>query len=429
MEVFVGRQPIMDVHQNVFGYEILYRKDAVNRFPDIDADQATSDVIHTFLQIGFKDLSDGKPCFVNFTENLLKNDIPAYFHPDMLVVEILETVKPSSEIIEICRRLKQNGYTIALDDFSIHSSEESLYKPLLEMVDIVKIDIKNTSRSKQLELLNLLNQYDVTLLAEKIETMEEFNRCVKDGFQYFQGFFFSKPSILSTRDLPAQNHIYFSIIEELNNNSPDIYKRISEKIEQDLSLSYKLLKLINSPAFPTIYKIKSIHQAVVLLGLKEFQKWIYVLSLRESITEHENYTNELLKMCYIRAKSCELLASELNLSEGSSFFLTGLLSLMDSLLKRPMKTIVTQLPLDDAIIRALTGKENTYRKVLDIAIAMERSEFIQIAHQMNRLGLSKEKLFNCYREAILWTQNILKEMDSLTKNQSNKRIRKKGENE
>lgn len=411
MEIFVGRQPILDVNQKVIGYEILYRNNANNQFPDINADQATSDVFNSFLQIGFEDLSEGKPCFVNFTENLLKNDIPAYFHPDMLVVEILETVEPSAEIIETCLHLKQNGYTIALDDFSIGPQDIHLYDPLLEIADIVKIDIRNTSRSRQLQLLSLLKKYDVELLAEKIETPEEYQQCLQDGYQYFQGFFFSEPAILSTRDLPVQNHIYFSIIEELNQNHPDIYKRITEKIEKDIALSYKLLKLINSPAFPTIYKIKSIQQAIVLLGLKEFQKWIYVLSLREAITEIENYTNEVLKMCYIRAKTCELIAAELGKkSDGPSFFLTGLFSLMDTLLKRPMETIVSQLPLDDGIVNALTGTDNVYKKILDLSVAVERAEWQQLDVRIKEVGLHKGNLFNCYKQAILWTQDVLKEI-------------------
>ena len=280
MEIFVARQPIFTLKQEVCAYELLYRSSNQNRFSHIDGNQATTDVINSFLEIGVDELSEGKPCFINFTEQLLEYAIPTYFQPNMIVVEVLETVKPTDKVIEICRKLKEQGYKIALDDFEMKCEGEN-FNELLKLADIIKVDIRQTSRSEQLNLLTSLKSFNLKFLAEKVETRDEYEQCLKDGYQYFQGYFFSKPMILSTSDMPVFNHNILIILQELSQFEPNI-NRITEIIEADLSLSYKLLKLINSPIIGRVYKIKSIKQAIVLLGLKELRKWIFLLSFRET---------------------------------------------------------------------------------------------------------------------------------------------------
>ena len=223
----------------------------------------------------------------------------------MIVVEVLETVKPTDKIIEICRKLKEQGYRIALDDFEMKCEGEN-FNELLKLADIIKVDIRQTSRSEQLNLLNSLKSYNLEFLAEKVETREEYEQCLKDGYQYFQGYFFSKPMILSTSDMPVVNHNILIILKELSQFEPNI-NRITEIIEADLSLSYKLLKLINSPIIGRVYKIKSIKQAIVLLGLKELRKWIFLLSFRERVKKNNQVPDEAVKMSFTRAKASELI--------------------------------------------------------------------------------------------------------------------------
>lgn len=269
VDIFVARQPILNINQKICAYELLYRNDNESNFSEIDDEQATSNVINSALQIGFEELSEGKPCFINFTEKLLEGTIPVYLHPEMVVIEILETVSPTDKIIKNCKILKSLGYKIALDDFQMSFENENLYK-LLRLADIVKVDIRNTPRKEQLEIFQALNQYDVLFLAEKVETREEYEQCLRDGYRFFQGYFFSKPVILSTSDVPFQNHSVIMIMSELSQQEPDI-ESITKIIQADLSLSYKLLKLINSPVIGPIHKIKSIKQAI-LFGLKRVKE-------------------------------------------------------------------------------------------------------------------------------------------------------------
>ncbi len=409
MEIYVARQPILTRNQEVYAYELLYRNSKQNKFSNIDGDQATLDVINSFLQIGVDELSEGRPCFVNFTEKLLENDIPSSFQSEVLVVEILETVTPTDKVIDICRELKTKGYKIALDDFEMKAGGLNFYK-LLGLADIIKIDIRNTPRDQQLKILHALKKYNVDFLAEKVETREEFEQCLKDGYKYFQGYFFYKPIILSTSDVPVQRHSFFQIMGELSQPEPEIDK-ITEVIEKDVSLSYKLLKLLNSTMFSRMNEIKSIKQAIVLLGLKELKKWIYVLSLREIANNKENQIpDEVIKMCFTRAKASELIAVSMGKRlESSSFFLLGMLSLIDTLLKQPIEKVISQLPLDKEIKEALLGSQTPYKDVLDLLIVVERAEWKEIGNLIDKVGIEKKKLFHLYKEAMKWTNGVLVE--------------------
>jgi EAL and modified HD-GYP domain-containing signal transduction protein len=188
VEVYLARQPILNKNLEIVAYELLYRSNKTNNFAVLDNDQATIDVLNSSIQIGIDDLSEGKPCFVNFTDTLLKNELPNYFPSNMLTVEILETVTLTDEIINICRNLKVQGYKIALDDFELIDNGFN-YQTIMSLVDIIKIDIQKTPRERQLYIKNLLNQYDVDFLAEKVETIKEYQQCLIDGYNYFQGYF------------------------------------------------------------------------------------------------------------------------------------------------------------------------------------------------------------------------------------------------
>jgi c-di-GMP-related signal transduction protein len=249
MKVFVGRQPIFNAKEDIFAYELLYRNNEVNMFPNIDGDQATADVIiNSFLNIGIEELTNGKPCFINFTENLLQLKLPTYFKPTEIVVEILGNVLPSTEIIEICKELKQFGYQIALDDFIYNDENPYLYE-CLKYVDIIKVDILHTTPEIRNKIEMVARYFpNIKLLAEKVETREEYKDLKGKGYDYFQGYFFSKPVIVSAHDVPIYFHSYIDLIRSLSMTEPNV-DVLAELIERDLSLSYKLLKLINSPAF------------------------------------------------------------------------------------------------------------------------------------------------------------------------------------
>ncbi|MCS0672034.1 EAL and HDOD domain-containing protein [Cytobacillus firmus] len=194
MEVFVARQPIFNSKEEVFAYELLYRNNQVNAFPEIDEDQATAEVIiNSFLNIGIDYLSEGKPCFINFTEKLLKLKLPAYFRPREIVVEILETVEPSAELVNICKDLKELGYQIALDDY-VFNETNPFARQLLKYADIIKVDFLNTPKDMREKIEMLVNHLKIKTVAEKVETRESYEEAKSKGYDYFQGYFFCEAS-------------------------------------------------------------------------------------------------------------------------------------------------------------------------------------------------------------------------------------------
>lgn len=407
MEVYIARQPILNSKHEVCAYELLYRSDKEQNAAQWNDEKATSHVMTSLLQIGVEELSEGKPCFINFTGPLIENLTPTFFPGNIVVVEILETVYPSDTIIEQCQKLKKLKYKIALDDFFLKYRDHPNFLTLINLADIIKIDIHHTPRQEQLEILHLLKNYEVELLAEKVETMQEYEQCVKDGYTYFQGYFFSKPTILSTHDIPIQHHSFLLVMEELAKSDPDIMK-LANYIESDISLSYKLLKLINTPRRDTLYRIKSIQQAIVLIGTNELKQWIYLLSLQELYDQKEPFMEELIKMSLIRAKLSELIAKATDqFAESSSHFLVGLLSLLDALMGQPMDKLLNQLPLDQDIKDTILGQHTKYMDIFQLAICLERADFQDLSPLLQKVGISKQMLFNFFRHAMAWTMEIL----------------------
>ncbi|RIW35109.1 HDOD domain-containing protein [Bacillus salacetis] len=408
MEVFVARQPIFDDNEETMAYELLYRNNQENAFPNINGDRATADVIiNSFLNIGIDQLSGGKPCFINFTETLLKLKVPTYFHPREIVVEILETVKPSPAIITICRELRQLGYKVALDDF-VFDKEDPNCRELMKQADYIKVDMLATSEEKREEIELIARLLDIKLLAEKVETRADYDEARKRGYTLFQGYFFSKPVILSTYDVPIYFHSYYDVIQSLEMNEPSIQK-ISELIERDISLSYKLLKLINSPAYRPKQKINSIRQAIMLLGLVEIKRWIYVLAIRDMTGSSNQMSDEVIKLCLIRAKMCELIsAAAIGDEVPSSYFLTGMFSLMESIIGQPIETILKDMPLQDDICDALKGKDNHLGKVLDLVVAIETADWESANMLGQDLGLAQSDINQYYADSCQWAEGLLR---------------------
>ncbi|MCM3568495.1 EAL and HDOD domain-containing protein [Neobacillus mesonae] len=407
MEVFVARQPIFTKKREIFAYELLYRNNQENKFPEIDGDMATTDVIiNSFINIGINELSNGKPCFINFTEKLLQIKLPAYFKQNEIVVEILETVKIGPELLDICKELKSKGYQIALDDFILDAGNPYSF-PLIEQADIIKVDFRQTSESMRRLIKAVSDKYHIKLLAEKVETHEEFKTAVEEGYEYFQGYYFSKPVVLSTRDVPEYFQNYFLIINHLSTSEPDL-TYISQLIEQDLSLSYKLLKLINSPAYRPISKINSIKQAVIRLGINELKKWLYIFAIRGNVTGKSEWSKEILTNSLTRAKMCELTAIHQNKSkEASSYFLTGMFSLMNVLLGIKMEDVLQLMPLQEDICEALKGNSNSLKDVLDLGISIEKAEWENFSCWCKTLGIEEDIALKYYNEAFRWSNNLM----------------------
>ncbi|QJX62635.1 EAL domain-containing protein [Niallia circulans] len=406
MEVFVARQPLFNRIEEVYGYELLYRHNNINSFPNVNGDQATTDVIiNSFLNIGIDKLSDGKPCFINFTENLLELKLPTYFHPRDIVIEILETVVPSQKIIDICLELKQLGYKLALDDFIFEKSNPYSYS-LLRLADMIKVDFQNTTKEVRAEIEDVAKKHHLELIAEKLETSSEYKQARNRGYHYFQGYYFSRPFIMSSHDVPTYMPTYYKILELLHDENPDI-NRISKLIEQDISLSYKLLKLINTLEYGVKQKVTSIKHAIIYIGLRELRKWIYILTVREKDWKN-GISLEVMHNCLIRSKMCESVTKLVpGRIEYGSFFLTGMFSLMDTIMNRDMDSILSDLPLDETIVQALSGQKNVQQDVLQLVIAAETADWPGIALGCKELNIQEKELFKVYAESISWAKKLL----------------------
>ncbi|MBN9656460.1 HDOD domain-containing protein [Halobacillus sp. GSS1] len=407
MEVFVARQPILTVENDIFAYELLYRNSEENRFVPMEGSQATSEVLmNSFVTIGLERLSHNKPCFINFTEDLLLEQVPEYFNSEQLVVEILEHVSFSLDLIRVCRTLKEKGYLIALDDV-IDIDRPSVYE-LLHYVDILKVDIREVTDENRARIIQLGKEYEVTLLAEKVETHEEHQQCIEEGFSLFQGFYFSKPVIVKGMDIPFLSSTYFQMIKELTATNDDInIEKVTEIMEQDLALTYKLLRLINSSQQRTRVPIQSIRQAVMLLGTEGLKKWLYVLSVEQTTAVTSTQSQLVIKTSLVRAKLCEQMAVRIRAEKkADGYFLTGFMSLIDVITQRPAHEVVGSLPLDEEIKNALEGQQNTYRLVLDLAVAMEKADFEWLEKHLAEWNLSYSEVFEVYGQAIAWSEQL-----------------------
>ncbi len=387
---YLARQPIYNRDLSVYAYELLYRAAAENDAPPMLGDQATSEVLtNTLTEIGLHQLVGGKLAFINFTRNFIVAPLPLPFSNRKIVIEILEDIYGDPEVVRGVERLMHQGHLIALDDFIF--SEKM--RPLLKIANIVKIDILALSRDELTKHVAELNRYDVRLLAEKIETEEDYQYCRELGFELFQGYFFCRPRLYAQQRMATNKMLVLQLLTELNDPEVDIEKLVTI-ISQDVSLSYKLLRYINSAFFSLSTTIESIRSAVVYLGVKTIKEIATLLTL-SSVNDKPH---ELFVIAMTRAKMCETLAVELKQTNKESFFLVGLFSVLDGLLDARMVDILDSLSLSEEINRALLHHEGLLGQTLQNVINYERGEW----DKENTLQLSNKTKANAYIEALCW---------------------------
>lgn len=399
MDIYVARQPIFDRDMNVFGYELLYRKSMNNFYEGTDDTQSTAELINnSIFSLNFNELTEGKRAFINFSEELLFQEIPFLLPKETITIEILERVENSEKLLQVCKKLKEKGYMTALDDFVFQES----FVPIINEVNIIKIEYPTVDLTTQKDLIKRFHK-KIKFLAEKVETREEYQKALELGYDYFQGYFFSKPLILKGKDLPSMNANLVHIVYELRKDDLD-YQKIAEIIEMDLGLSYKLLRLANSIFFGAHSTIHSIKSALVRLGIEEIRKWIYLMILKD-IQQIEN--KELIKTSLIRAKMMELLAKGSGKkNKHMEYFMAGLFSSMDILLNRDMIDIVGDLALADDVKEALLGINNEVRKFLTCVCDFEKADWDNFDKNLESLGLEKKLFTEKYMEAVHWIAKI-----------------------
>jgi EAL and modified HD-GYP domain-containing signal transduction protein len=398
--VFVGRQPIFDRRRNVFGYELLYRSgSATNAYTATDGDAATRAVLHGSLNVvGLQELTGSKKAFVNCTKNTFVNDEYVVLPPAGSVVELLETVLPDPEILTALKRAKDAGYIIALDDFAFGPE----YRPFLPLADILKVDFLATSADQRKRLTDQFAGNGKTLLlAEKVESHDDFEEAVKLGYHYFQGYFFCKPQIVSRKNIPAFKQNCLRFIQEVN--SPSIsFERLEGVVKRDPALSTKLLRYLNSAAFGLVNRITSIRQALALLGEKPLRKWASLIALSEL---GRDKPSELMTTALVRARFCELLASPAGLRDRAlDSFIMGLLSAVDAFTDQPLAESIADFPLAPDVTAALLGTDSSspLSRIFGVALSLERGRAPRAASLLTDFSVPLETASDLYRQAVSW---------------------------
>jgi c-di-GMP-related signal transduction protein len=402
MDRFLARQPILTTGKLVFAYEILSRFSPENYCRPPDGEAVHVNAIDELFLFGLKQMTLGLPAFLNCTREFLKRDYLELFPQELVVGEILETVTPDAEVLAACKRMKNKGYRLALDDY-LDSPEMA---PLFEFADFVKVDFLSTSVADQDSLAQKFRSMGIRLLAEKVETQEQFQRGIDMGYELFQGYFFCRPEMMKRHELPANKIVQLRLIEASSQPQMDL-QLIADLVKQEVSLSHRLLRYLNSPVFPLAIRVQSIPHALSLLGERATRKWLSVVCVTAI---GEDKPSELLKVGLTRARFCELLAEDLNLgAQAEQLFLLGLLSVIDALLDMSRPEVLAGLGVADEIKDALNGQPSPFRPIFDLVLDYESGNWDLLSNSSCAIGLKEQSIPDLYKRAIEWADQIMAE--------------------
>ncbi|MBB6142543.1 EAL and modified HD-GYP domain-containing signal transduction protein [Silvibacterium bohemicum] len=394
---FVARQPIFDARRNVYGYELLFRSGWENSFSG-DIEDATRQMLDNCLVWGVDSLAGGGLAFVNCTREALVSQLVTQLPPGNTVLEILETVEPDEELLKACRALRAMGYVFALDDFVPRPE----MRPLVEMARFVKVDFRLSDAAERRRIHAMVCGSPAALLAEKIETPEEFSAALAEGYEYFQGYFFCRPKIFANREIPSSWANYLRLLAELT-ESPFDARAVIRIIMAETSICYRLLRLANSALLGTRKEVTSVQSALILVGEDRFRR---LVSLAVSSALGRDQPPALISLSLERARFCELVAPLLGQNPHEQYML-GLLSLLDAILQCPMEKLLKSLPLRPEAKAALLGAENSIALPLNLIRCYEAGAWEPCAGTIQSLGLSEERLAGIYMEAIRWTTEAI----------------------
>ena len=391
----MARQPIFDANRDVVAYELLFRDGLVNAFGGIDGTEATRQVmLNTFVLFGLHRLTAGRPAFVNFTREALLSDLVTLFPTHSLVIEILESVTEDPEVIEQCRNLRDAGYAIALDDFTQVEGHEAL----LEFADIIKVDFKLAPTEQRKALARHFRGKKVRLLGEKVETYDDFREAQDAGYALFQGYFFAKPEIMNRGDVPGRRAHHLRLLRELRHPGVDV-DAIESIIKQDLALSYRLMRYINSSLFGLRSEIQSVRHALLLMGERDVRRWATLAALSSLANDKPA---ELVELGLVRARFCENLRPLLGQGPeaGEELFLLGLFSVLDACMDMPITDALKELAVPARVKGALSGVPGSMRDVLDLVLAFERADWDAI--DAKGQAINRDVLLGAYLASLDW---------------------------
>ena len=394
---YVARQPILDLHGKVHGYELLFR-DGPRAVFSGDGDLATRTMIDNAVLFGLGRLTGNLPVFLNCTEEALTGRLVHVLPASMTVLEILETLEPAPGLISACRHLKACGFRLALDDFTWKPGIE----PLVEIADYIKVDFVVSGKQERRELLQRLRGVTVALIAEKIETQAQYLQACDGGFTLMQGFHFCRPVLMRNHKVPANRLQHIEILRILQDETMDLHE-LAGLVKRDTCLTYRLLRLINSPVSAMRQEVQSVQAALIAVGEDAFRR-LATLAITSEMNAGQPV--ELLRMAFVRGRFCELASVFCDLHPTEQYLL-GLLSLLPAMLRVSMSNLTPLLPLRDEIRRALEGEKLPERALLWWLEAHERADWATCDLVTERQGLNAGDLLVCYEEAVQWAEAAL----------------------
>jgi EAL and modified HD-GYP domain-containing signal transduction protein len=401
---YVARQAIYNVEKRVFAYELLFRNGDSNCFPDMSPDEATSSMIaNSHLTVGIEDITFKKPAFINFHKDTLLYRFPSTLDPLSVVIEIVETVEVNDELVQACKHIRDLGYQLALDDYDFAPR----WDVFLPFIDFIKVEVEEIEKQgvAAIAKIQILNAKGIKIIAEKVDTHEQFERFKAMGVKLFQGYFLARPEMIRHRDLNASLNSVTKLVSLSNSPNFDT-KEVIKVIEKDVGLAYKLMRFINNPMINKRQQIESLQHAINYMGHVEIKKFIALLALANMRGEKPT---ELLIQSLVRARFCSLMSIELELPENppSSFFL-GLFSMLDALLDQTMENLVEKLPVGQELRDALCKKniDSTMGLQMRACFAFEEANWDEIDYIARQFELTGERLYTLYYEAMHWAQNM-----------------------
>lgn len=396
MYAYVARQPILNRQQRTVGYELLFRDGEQNAFPDIEANTATSRLlVENYMAVGDDLATASQRTFINFPYDSLVRLLPLLLPRHKVVIEVLETCPPDDELFAAIRHLNKQGYTIALDDFDLHPA----WQRFMPYVHLIKLDFIKLGCQRACDFVAQHENRRLKFLAEKVETREEFEAARAAGFHLFQGYYFSKPELLKNRQVTPETLTTLRLLREISRTPVD-FPRVERIISSDVSLSYLLLRYVNSAAHRTLSPIGNFKQALVYLGEEKIKLFVSVVAAAHASIRKPR---ELYILSLQRARMCEELARGSGIALNSDqAFLAGMFSLLDALLDKPLPKLLELLPLSEEVHSALLLRQGPLGDILNLLDAYDKADWESTARYCQRLGMNEVQVANVYHQTLRW---------------------------
>jgi EAL and modified HD-GYP domain-containing signal transduction protein len=397
---YVARQPILDLHGDARGYELLFWN---GRGPTMNAvgDLATRTMLDNTVMYGLEELARGLPAFVNCTADSLTEEWVAVLPPKMTVLELSSGAAPTPSLLAACRKLKASGFRLALADFT--GQPES--RPLADLADYIKVDLLKANAMERGNLLRWLegSKAKASLVAQNVETQQQYGQACKEGFDLFQGYYFCRPEPLENHKIPGNRLVHLEILEDLQTEPVDL-QRMSQLVMCDASLTYRLLRLVNSPVCAMRQEVTSIQTALMLVGEAAFRR-IAMLAIATDFSTGQ--TAEILRMAFERGRFCELAARLCGLAPGEQY-LIGMISLFPAMLRILMEDLVRLLPLRETVRDALMGRDIPESMLLHWIVCQEHGNWAECNAIVRTSGMSHEQVMRCHTQAVEWAETALR---------------------